>query len=97
MLKLAFLKKWHITHSVSHWSTEQTMLEYIQNIIIPYVASTRLSLNLPEDQPALAVFDVFAAHRCASVLEKLKSNNIHQVFVPARLYWGVTTSRCWYQ
>ena len=32
---------------------------------------------------ALAIFDVFAAHRCASVLQKLASNHIHQVFVPA--------------
>ena len=81
--KVTFPEKWHITHSESHWSTEKTMLEYVESIIIPYVTSTRLAFDLPEDQPALAVFDVFAAHRCASVLEMLKSNHIHQVFVPA--------------
>lgn len=37
----------------------------------------------PTDQPALVIFDVFAAHRCSSVLEKLQSNKIHQVLVPA--------------
>ena len=43
----------------------------------------RYALDLPEDQTALAIFDVFAAHQCGSVLEKLQSNNIYQVFVPA--------------
>ena len=59
------------------------MLEYLKNIIIPYVTSTRQGLDLPEDQPALALFDVFAAHSSQSVLDTLKSNNIHQIFVPA--------------
>lgn len=26
---------WHITHSPNHWSTETTMVEYIENIVIP--------------------------------------------------------------
>ena len=27
---------WHITHSPRHWSTEQTMVEYVEHIIVPY-------------------------------------------------------------
>ena len=26
---------WHITHFLNHWSTEQTMLQYIEYIILP--------------------------------------------------------------
>ena len=81
--KVTFPEKWHITHSETHWSNEHTMLEYLDNVIIPYVSNTRQALDFPEDQPALAIFDVFAAHRCQNVLEKLKSNNTHQIFVPA--------------
>ena len=51
--KVAFPDKWHITHSESHWSTEQTMLEYLENIIISYVTSTRPALDLSEDQLCL--------------------------------------------
>ena len=58
------------------------MFEYLENIT-PYVSSIRQALDLPEDQPALAIFDVFAAHRSHRVLDMLKSNNIHQIFVPA--------------
>ena len=44
---------------------------------------TRQDLELADDHCALAIFDVFHAHRCDSLLKKLSSNNIHQVFVPA--------------
>ena len=44
---------------------------------------TREKLQLASDQPALALFDVFKAHHCESVLEKLRQHHIHQVFIPA--------------
>ena len=81
--KVTFPGKWNVTHSDNHWSNEKTMLEYLDCVIIPYVVETRNALDLPEDQPALCIFDVFAAHRCSTVLGKLQSNNIHQVFIPA--------------
>ena len=81
--KVTFPGKRHITHSENHWSNEKTMLKYLKKVILPYVYSTRIELDLPEDQPALALFYVFAAHHCQSVLEKLKPNNIQQVFIPA--------------
>ena len=74
--KISFPANWNITHSESHRSTEATMLEYIDKIIVPYVVETRKRLELADDQPALAIFDVFAAHCCDSVLVKLQSNNI---------------------
>ena len=30
-----------------------------------------------------SVFDVFAAHRCSSVLQRLSAHHIHQISVPA--------------
>ena len=81
--KISFPADWNVTHSDSHWSTETTMLEYIDKVIVPYVVKERNRLELADDHPALAIFDMFAAHRCSSVLAKLQSNNIHQVFVPA--------------
>ena len=55
----------------------------MDNVVIPYVAKTRKDLELPNDHVALAIFDVFAAQCCDSVLIKLSDNHIHQVFVPA--------------
>ena len=81
--KITFPAKWNVTHSENHWSTEETMIEYLEKVIIPYVVETRERLDLADDHPALAIFDVFSAYHCNSVLAKLKSHNIHQVFVPA--------------
>ena len=42
---------WHVTHSPKHWSNEQTMLEYIQEVIVPYVESQRELVN--DNRPAV--------------------------------------------
>lgn len=81
--KVTFPHEWNITQSDSHWSTESTMLEFVDKVIVPYVKQTRDELQLPSDHPALALFDVFKAHRCESLLDKLRQNHIHQVFIPA--------------
>ena len=81
--KVTFPEDWNVTHSETHWSTELTMLEYIDKVLVPYVTQTRQKLELAMDHPALALFDVFKAHRCDTVLEKLRQNHINQVFIPA--------------
>ncbi|KAI8516450.1 hypothetical protein Bbelb_050310 [Branchiostoma belcheri] len=72
-----------VDHSESHWSNASTMDRYADKVPIPYVTAQREALGLSEDQPALAIFDVFKAHRCPELLAKLKENHIHAVFVPA--------------
>ena len=55
------------------------MLHFIDCVIVPYVQTTRESLGLDKDHFALALFDVFASHRCESVLqalEKITSNAV---------------------
>lgn len=81
--KQTFPVDWDVYHSVNHWSNEDTMLHYIENVLVPYVTQTRKSLGLPESQRALAIFDVFAAHRVERVLQALEDANIAVQFVPA--------------
>lgn len=80
--KVTFPADWNVTHSPSHWSTEETMLEFLDAVIIPYVERKCKELKMSLDQPALAICDVSTAHRCDSVLQKLTTNNIRQVFIP---------------
>ena len=56
-----------------------TMVEYLDAVIIPHVTETRRKLELPGDHPALVLFDVFAAHRCDSVLDNLKSHDMTSI------------------
>ena len=80
---ITFPAGWDIHHSESHWSTEATMLHFIDCVLVPYVQTTRESLGLEKDHFALALFDVFASHRCESVLQALEKNNIKCCFIPA--------------
>ena len=50
---------WLVSHSHDHWANENTMLEYRQEVIVPFVESKREALGLNYDQPALAIFDHF--------------------------------------
>ena len=46
------------------------MLRYVDNVLTPYLTSTRAKLGLSPAQIALVICDVFAAHSCDSLLEK---------------------------
>jgi len=64
---------WHITYSPNHWSTELTMLQYIENIIEPYVRSVR-DLFDAVTTPGLIIMDNFKGQvtaKVSSLLEKL--------------------------
>ena len=81
--KVEFPQGWDVWHAPNHWSTEDTMLRYVDTVLLPYIQATRSNLSLPPDYPGLAIFDIFAAHRCESLLEKLRANNIRVVYIPA--------------
>lgn len=69
-------------YSQTHWSKEQATLQYIDKVLVPYVAAQRQLLNLPHQQ-ALAICDVFAAHRTGAVRKMLQDNRISVIYVPA--------------
>ena len=72
----------HIWQSINHWSNQQKMLEYVDSILVPYLTKTRVQQYLSEEQVALLICDVFAAHRCV-FLDKLEANHIKVVYIPA--------------
>ena len=80
--KHEFPKMWHITYSANHWSNEETMTEYADNILIPYIIEKRKSLILSEGYPALVIFDNFKAQCTSAFLTQLDHNNINVVLVP---------------
>ena len=82
--KVEFPDDWDVTFTETHWSNELSMLRYIDNVILPYVNEVREELPFDRINPkAIAIFDIFAAHRTDSLLEKLKSHDIQPLFVPA--------------
>ena len=74
-----FPKDWHTENL---WANQLTVLRYIDTVLIPYLQSKRQELELPSTQKALLVMDVFKAHRCEEVLQKLEESNVIVIFVP---------------
>ena len=71
---------WHITHSPNHWSTENTMLDYIKEVIIPYVKRQRELLG--EEKPSLVIMDNFKGQITSAVNSLLEDNDIHVCLLP---------------
>ena len=78
-----FPSGWYITHSSKHWSTEQTMLEYVEHIIAPYVQKVHESFQ--PDTSALVIMDNFKGQITESVSSLLNQCNIHVCLLPPKM------------
>ena len=47
--KVKFPDDWLITHTPNHWPKETTMVNYITEVIIPYIKSKRKELGKTDD------------------------------------------------
>ena len=74
---------WSITHNEKHWSNEETTLQYISDIIVPYVTRVRNDMGVGKEQAALAIFDKFKGQLTENVVHALEEQNIQSVLVPA--------------
>eukprot|EP01084_Bolivina_argentea_P097606 175457_1 len=52
-----FPDDWDITHTLSHWSTNESKLQYLLNIIVVYMDRMRQEHGLPADAKGLVIFD----------------------------------------
>ena len=63
----------------NHWLNENTMLRYIENIIVPYVERVREEFELDEQA---AISDSFKGHLTEKVTCALEEHNAQSVVVP---------------
>ena len=73
---------WHITHLPNHWSTETTMLQYIEHIVEPYVRSVRELLYTPTT-PGVIIMDNFKGQVTDKVTSLLEKCHLHVCLLPA--------------
>ena len=74
----------HLTHSPNHWSNQETMQEWISEVLIPYADRRVAQHNLPFDSHIVLVLDVWAVHKSEEFRRFLRTHHprIHLVFVP---------------
>ena len=80
--QVSFPKGWDIWHSENHWSNEDTMQRYIEQIIVPYIDKKRQDLDLEKSHTALVLFDCFRGQTTATIESLLQKNNIVAVQIP---------------
>lgn len=79
--KFGFPSDWNITHSRKHWSTEETMIEYIHSIIIPYITAQRELLG-DASRHAAIIMDNFKGQVTDSVHALLEEHGIYPCLLP---------------
>ena len=79
--KYKFPAGWHITHAPKHWSNEQTMVQYIDNIILPYVESVG-EQRQDSNAAALVIMDNFKGQITDTIHLLLEQNNILVALLP---------------
>ena len=80
---IEFPKGWHVTHTTNHWCNEETMIEYIKSVIVPYMDDTRERLGLSPMHTGLVILDHFKGQTTQKVLNLLEENHLMFILVPA--------------
>jgi hypothetical protein len=75
---------WHLTQTPNHWSSQQSMRDYVDFIITPFVNAKRQQHNCP-DSPVLLLFDCWSVHKSEEFLTWMRQQHpdYHIVFIPA--------------
>ena len=81
--KVSFPQEWDIWHSDNHWSTEDTMTRYIEEIVVPYLLQNREALKLAKTHPAVAIFYCFKGQTTPGILTLLERHNIIPIHILA--------------
>ena len=58
------------------------MIQYVQNIIVPFVERTRESLGEDEDKAAVVIMDNFKGQVTPAMTELLERHHIHSCLIP---------------
>lgn len=79
---VTFPKHWHITHTPNHWSNTESMIEYADKLLIPFLNQKKKDLGLPKEQKSLLVLDFFSAQRNQKFVTKVEDARIKLAYVP---------------
>lgn len=73
---------WLLSHSTNHWSSDETMKEWLQRVAVPWCKRVIKAQQLPKDQRALLIFDCWAKHKTQWWIDFCMDNGFEVVFVP---------------
>ena len=80
-----FPEKFSLGYNETHCSNEKEVCKFTEEILKPYIKQVIERDNLPIDQTALVIMDVFKGQVTPMVLDLYKDSNIVVVQVPANM------------
>ena len=83
--RVKFPNSFSLSANEKHFSNTLESLKLLDEIVIPYIEKERANLQLPDDQPALLIIDVFSGQMTDPVIEKIRENSIKLLKVPANM------------
>ena len=83
--RFKFPEKFSLSYNETHYNNEKEACKFIEEILKPYIKQVIERDNLPIDQTALVIMDVFKGQVTPMVLDLYKESNIVAVLVPANL------------
>ena len=72
--RYSFPPEWNITNSPNHWCHEDTMVKYVDNIILEYVE--KVWEKVGAGKAALVIMDNFKSQATTKITKCLQENNI---------------------
>lgn len=80
-------ENWLLSFTYNHWSTEESMIEWMEKILLPYKRTVIQENNLKEDHKCLLLLDVYWSHREISFRKYADENNVIICYIPANYTW----------
>ena len=79
------IEGWHLTQTYNHWSSLQSMKDYIKKIISPFVRMKGKELKLKAQPHAVLILDCWSVHTSVDFRAWMKETypHFHLVYVPA--------------
>ena len=77
-----FPPEWDLTQTSNHWSTIESMVRFIKEVVVPYCEEKRMEFDLPDDQKALLILDTYRPHTNSAFGDVCDAANIIRVYVP---------------
>jgi hypothetical protein len=77
--------RFHLTHSINHWSNQETMDQYVEHVLLPYLKCKIAEHNLPPDSKLIVNLDCWSVHKSAEFRSLIKSKynkSLVLVYVP---------------
>ena len=74
----------HLTHSPNHWSSQETMQQWVNQVLMTYADRCISAFQLNTDAHILLILDVWAVHKSEEFRRFLRTHHprVHLVFVP---------------